>query len=103
MAAADYYETLGLKKGASEEEIKKAYRKLARKWHPDANPGDEQAEERFKEIQEAYSVLSDADKRKQYDSGGMGGSFRFDPSNFRGGMGSFGDFFSDLFGSRGGG
>jgi molecular chaperone DnaJ len=98
----DYYDTLGVKKGASEEEIKKAYRKLARKWHPDANPGDSQAEERFKEIQEAYSVLSDADKRRQYDSGGMfgggpGGGFRFDPSAFRGGMGSFGDIISDLF------
>ena len=103
----DFYDTLGVKKGASEEEIKKAYRKLARKWHPDANAGDSQAEERFKEIQEAYSVLSDADKRRQYDSGGMfgggpGGGFRFDPSAFRSGMGSFGDIISDLFG-RGGG
>ena len=71
--AKDFYDTLGVKKGASDEEIKKAYRKLARKWHPDANPGDAQAEERFKEIQEAYSVLSDADKRKQYDAGGMFG------------------------------
>ena len=62
-AMADFYDTLGVKKGASDEEIKKAYRKLARKWHPDANAGDPQAEERFKEIQEAYSVLSDADKR----------------------------------------
>jgi len=100
---ADFYDTLGVKKGASEEEIKKAYRGLARRWHPDANPGDEQAEERFKEIQEAYSVLSDSEKRKQYDAGGMGGGFRFDPSNFRGGVGAFGDFFSDLFGGRGGG
>jgi molecular chaperone DnaJ len=103
---ADYYDSLGVKKGASEEEIKKAYRKLARKWHPDANAGDEQAEERFKEIQEAYSVLSDPEKRKQYDAGGMfggaGGGFRFDPSAFRSGVGSFGDFFSDLFGGGGG-
>jgi molecular chaperone DnaJ len=104
MAAADYYETLGLKKGASEEEIKKSYRKLARKWHPDANPGDASAEERFKEIQEAYSVLSDAEKRKQYDAGGMfgagagAGGFRFDPSQFRTNVGSFGDILSDLFG-----
>ena len=111
--AKDFYDTLGVKKGASDEEIKKAYRKLARKWHPDANPGDEQAEERFKEIQEAYSVLSDADKRKQYDAGGMfgfgggagagPGGFRFDPSAFRGGVGSFGDMLSDLFGRSGGG
>jgi molecular chaperone DnaJ len=105
---ADFYDTLGVKKGASEEEIKKAYRKLARKWHPDANAGDSQAEERFKEIQEAYSVLSDADKRRQYDAGGMfgagsGGGFRFDPSAFRSGMGSFGDMISDLFGRGGGG
>jgi molecular chaperone DnaJ len=103
----DFYDTLGVKKGASEEEIKKAYRKLARKWHPDANPGDERAEERFKEIQEAYSVLSDADKRKQYDAGGAfggfggAGGFRFDPSAFRSGVGSFGDMLSDLFGGRG--
>jgi molecular chaperone DnaJ len=100
----DHYDTLGVKKGASDEEIKKAYRKLARKWHPDANAGDPQAEERFKGIQEAYSVLSDADKRRQYDAGGgPGGGFRFDPSSFRGGVGSFGDIISDLFGRGGGG
>jgi molecular chaperone DnaJ len=101
---ADFYDTLGVKKGASEDEIKKAYRKLARKYHPDANPGDESAEERFKEIQEAYSVLSDTEKRKQYDAGGMfgGSGFRFDPSAFRTNVGSFGDILSDLFGRAGG-
>src|SRR5829696_8657670 len=108
---ADFYDTLGVKKGASEEEIKKAYRKLARKWHPDANPGDAQAEERFKQIQEAYSVLSDPLKHKQFDAGGMfgfgggggqPGGFRFDPSSVRGGMGGLGDILSDLF-NRGGG
>ena len=101
--ADDYYDTLGVKKGASEEEIKKAYRKLARKYHPDANPDDATAEERFKQIQEAYSVLSDEDKRKQYDAGGMfgGGGFRFDPSAFRTNVGSFGDILSDLFGGAG--
>jgi molecular chaperone DnaJ len=100
----DYYKTLGVGKNASDEEIKKAYRKLARKYHPDANHGDKQAEERFKEISQAHDVLSDSDKRKAYDRGNgplggfsnMGG---FDPSSFGG---SFTDIFSNIFGGSGG-
>ena len=102
-AVKDPYQTLGVTKKASEDEIKKAYRKLARQYHPDKNAGDKQAEERFKEIQEAYSILSDADKRREYDSGGgiFGGGF--DPNNFRGGFGGgIGDILSDLFGGAGG-
>jgi molecular chaperone DnaJ len=105
----EFYETLGVSKDATQDEIKKAYRKLARKLHPDRNPGDKNAEEQFKRIQEAYSVLSDSDKRKQYDAGAMfggggAGGFRFDPSAFRtGGFGSVGDILSDLFGRGGGG
>src|SRR5919202_6195971 len=66
----DYYEVLGLSSGATEEQVKAAYRKLARKFHPDLNPGDKAAEERFKELQEAYDVLSDPEKRKLYDQYG---------------------------------
>src|SRR6059058_5927638 len=107
-AVKDPYKTLGVDKKASDEEIKKAYRKLARQFHPDRNPNDSAAEERFKEVQEAYSILSDPDKRKQYDAGGgiFGG---FDPSAFRrggagaGGFGGIGDILSDLFGGTGGG
>ena len=101
-AVRDPYQVLCVTKKASEDEIKKAYRKLARQYHPDKNAGDKQAEERFKEIQEAYSILSDADKRRAYDSGGgiFGGGF--DPNNFRGGFGGgIGDILSDLFGGAG--
>ena len=73
MSEKDYYKTLGVEKKASEEEIKKAYRKLAMKYHPDRNKGDKKAEEKFKEISEAYAVLSDKEKRKQYDTFGSSG------------------------------
>ena len=107
-AVNDPYKTLGVDKKASDEEIKKAYRKLAREYHPDRNKDDANAEERFKEVQEAYSILSDAEKRKAYDSGGgiFGGGF--DPGSFRTGApaggfgGGFGDILSDLFGNAGG-
>src|ERR1700704_1909839 len=68
--AKDYYEVLGIKRGASDDEIKKAYRKLVRKFHPDLNPGDETAEEQFKQLQEAYDVLSEAENRRLYDQYG---------------------------------
>jgi curved DNA-binding protein len=95
-AKKDYYEILGVAKGASEEEIKKAYRKLAKKYHPDKNPGDKEAEEKFKLISEAYAVLSDKSKRQEYDTYGMGG-FRQRYSEediFKGA--NFGDLFRDL-------
>jgi molecular chaperone DnaJ len=105
-ARPDYYKVLGVGKNASDAEIKKAYRKLARQYHPDRNQGDKQAEERFKEISQAHDVLSDAEKRKAYDRGtGPFGGFSapggggFDPGSFAGG---FGDIFSNIFGGGGG-
>jgi molecular chaperone DnaJ len=101
-AVKDPYKTLGVAKDASDEEIKKAYRKLARENHPDRNPGDAAAEERFKDIQGAYDILSDAEKRKEYDSGGgIFGGGGFDPNSFRGNFGGFGDILSDLFAGGG--
>ena len=100
----DYYEVLGVGKNASDSEIKSAYRKLAKKYHPDMNPGDKEAEVKFKEASEAYAILSDADKRRQYDQfghaafeGGAGGAGGFDFSGMD--MGDiFGDLFGDFFG-----
>src|SRR2546421_4626995 len=125
MADRDYYDILGVKKTATDEEIKKAYRNLAKKHHPDKNKGNKDAENKFKEISEAYAVLSDKEKREQYDrmgreafsgAGGANPFAGFDFSQFseqfggggargrrttstrRGGTGGFTDIFSDLFG-----
>jgi curved DNA-binding protein len=126
----DYYKILGVEKTASKEDIKKQYRKLARKYHPDVNPNNKEAEEKFKDISEAYDVLSDEEKRKKYEAfgadwnryqqagagqggfdwskyaqqGGGGGHTRYDGNmeDFFGGGGDFSDFFSTLFGGAAG-
>ena len=106
----DYYEVLGVDKSADDATIKKAYRNLAKKYHPDLNPDNKEAEKKFKEVNEAYEVLSDSEKKARYDqfghagvdpnfgAGGAGGG-----SPFGGGFGDFGDIFSDLFGGAFGG
>ena len=111
MTPSDPYKILGVDKKASQDEIKKAYRKLARRYHPDRNPGDTKSEERFKEVQAAYDVLGDADKRKQYDRGslfGMGGGGAAGGTGTTGGFGAgdfggFQDILSNLFGGGRGG
>src|SRR5919201_514027 len=101
MAKRDYYEVLGVNKDCSDEDLKKAYRRLAMKWHPDRNPDNPKAEEHFKEAKEAYEVLCDANKRAAYDQFGQAG---VDPhAAGAGGMGGFGDIFSDIFGEIFGG
>src|SRR3712207_4255891 len=96
--ARDYYEVLGVGRGSSPEEIKKAYRKLAREYHPDRNPGDTAAEERFKEIQQADDTLSDPERLKKYDAGGMFGGFGGGRGGAPGGFtADVGDIFSTLF------
>ena len=102
MAKRDYYEVLGVSKGASADEIKKAYRKLAVKYHPDKNPGDKEAEEKFKEAAEAYSVLSDPDKKARYDQFGHAGVEGSGP-DFSGGFGNLNDILNEMFGGAFGG
>lgn len=105
MPKRDYYEVLGVPKNADEAELKRAYRTLARKYHPDVNPNNPEAVENFKEVNEAYQVLTDSQKRTAYDQFGHGGmdgqGFNFDPSKFHGFGDIFGDILSDFFGGGG--
>ena len=100
----DFYGTLGVSKKADQSAIKKAYRKLARKYHPDQNPGDKAAEEKFKAIGEAYQVLSDPEQKRQYDAiramAGGGARFNAGPASGRGGAGGFEDVLGAMFGGR---
>src|SRR5512147_355856 len=102
MAKKDYYEVLGVNRDASEDEIKKAYRKLAMKWHPDRNPDNPKAEEHFKEAKEAYEILSDGQKRGAYDRFGHAGVDPGAAASAGAGAG-FGDIFGDIFGEIFGG
>ena len=108
MAKKDYYETLGVSKNATDNELKKAYRVLAKKYHPDANPGDKEAEAKFKEASEAYAVLSDPEKRRQYDQfghaafeGGAGGGTGFSGFDLTGVFLMIGDFQGNAGDGRG--
>ena len=106
MSKRDFYEILGVAKSAGADEIKKAYRKVAMQYHPDRNPGDKEAEEKFKEAAEAYEVLSDADKRARYDRYGHAGIGGAAGGGFGGGGMNMEDIFShfgDIFGGGGGG
>ncbi|MEG1971993.1 MAG: DnaJ domain-containing protein, partial [Oscillospiraceae bacterium] len=106
----DYYEVLGLSRGCTEDEIKKAYRKFAKKYHPDLNPGDKEAEAKFKEVGEAYEVLSNSQKKQRYDQFGHAGvdpSYGGGAGGFSGSYGGFddidlGDLFGNIFGGFGG-
>jgi molecular chaperone DnaJ len=103
MAKRDYYEVLGVNRDASDDDLKKAYRKLAMKWHPDRNPGNPKAEEHFKEAKEAYEILSDTQKRAAYDQFGHAGVDPHSGMGAGGPAGGFGDIFSDIFGEIFGG
>jgi len=112
MSKRDYYDVLGVNRDASDDDIKKAYRKLAMKYHPDRNPDSKEAEDKFKEVKEAYEMLSESDKRAAYDqfghagvdpNMGAGGGFRGGPGGFGDFADAFGDIFGDIFGGRAGG